>query len=95
MEHLISIPLMIFLPMIISFVIMSPLFTNNEIAIRRFTKGFLSVHLLYMIIALVLFSSSNPYTAQINFFGLDWIQSLGIKFSFNVAIIKITSINYC
>ena len=89
MEHLISIPLMIFLPMIISFLIMSPLFTNNEIAIRRFTKGFLGVHLLYMIIALVLFSSSNPYTAQINFFGLDWIQALGIKFSFNVDSISL------
>ena len=84
MEHLISIPLIIFLPMLMSFFIMSPLFTNNEIAIRRFTKGFCGFHFLYSILALALFSPANPYTAQINFFGTDWIQALGIKFAFNI-----------
>ena len=36
------------------------------------------------ILALILFSSANPYVSQIHFFGLDWIQSLGIKFSFKI-----------
>ena len=89
MEHLISIPLIIFLPMAMSFFIMSPLFTNNEIAIRRFTKGFCGVHFFYSILALALFSPANPYNAQINFFGTDWIQSLGIKFAFNVDSISL------
>ena len=84
MEQLISIPLIIFLPMLMSFLIMSPLFTNNEIGIRRFTKSFCGLHFLYVILALILFSSANPYVSQIHFFGLDWIQSLGIKFSFKI-----------
>jgi len=84
MEQLISVPLIIFLPMLMSFFIMSPLFTNNEIAIRRFTKTFCGLHFLYVILALALFSPANPYTSQIHFFGLDWIQSLGIKFSFKI-----------
>ena len=34
-----------------------------------------------------MFDSANPYTNQIHFFGLDWIQSLGIKFTFKVDIV--------
>lgn len=89
MERLVSIPLLIFLPMVVSFLIMSPLFTNNEIAIRRFTKSFCGIHFLYSIFALVLFSPDNPYISQIHFFGLDWIQSLGVKFLFKIDAVGI------
>lgn len=89
MEQLISIPLIIFLPMLISFLILSPLFTNNEIAIRRFTKTFCGIHFLYVLLALTLFTPENPYTSHIHFFGLDWIQALGIKFSFKIDSIGI------
>ena len=89
MEQLISIPLIIFLPMLMSFIVMSPLFTNNEIAIRRFTKSFCGFHFLYVILALALFSPANPYLSQIHFFGLDWIQTLGIKFSLKIDSIGI------
>lgn len=89
MERLVSIPLLIFLPMVVSFLIMSPLFTNNEIAIRRFTKSFCGIHFLYSIFALVLFSPENPYISQIHFFGLDWIQSLGVKFLFKIDAVGI------
>ena len=89
MERLVSIPLLIFLPMVVSFLIMSPLFTNNEIAIRRFTKSFCGIHFLYSIFALVLFSQENPYISQIHFFGLDWIQSLGVKFLFKIDAVGI------
>ncbi len=88
MEQLISIPIIIFFPLLMSILINSPLFTNNEIAIRRFTKGVFGIHLAYMILALALFDSLNPYTSQIHFFGLDWIQSLGIKFSFKMNAIE-------
>lgn len=84
MDKFISIPFLIFLPMISAFFIMSPLFTNNEILIRRFVKGLLGFHLLYAILMLVFFDNANPYLSQIHFFGLDWIQSLGIKFSFRL-----------
>lgn len=89
MDRLISIPFLIFLPMLMSFLVMSPLFTNNEIAIRRFVKGFCGLHFLYAILALLLFDSANPYMSQIHFFGLDWIQSLGIKFAFKIDSIGI------
>ena len=84
MDKFISIPFLIFLPMLMSFLIMSPLFTNNEISIRRFVKSFCGIHFLYTVFMLALFNHDNPYVSQISFFGTDWIQSLGIKFSFKI-----------
>ena len=37
-DKLISIPFLIFLPMLASLIIMSPFFTSNEISIRRFAR---------------------------------------------------------
>ena len=87
MDRFISIPFLIFLPMLMSFLVISPLFTNNEIAIRRFVKGFCGFHFVYAVLALLLFDSANPYSSQIHFFGTDWIQSLGIQFSFKLDIV--------
>lgn len=89
MDRLISIPALIFLPMLASFLIMSPLFTNNEIAIRRFTKSFCGLHFLYSFLALALFSPANPYMSEIHFLGIDWIQVLGVKFAFKIDAIGI------
>ena len=89
MDRLISIPVLIFLPMLVSFFIMSPLFTNNEITIRRFTKTFCVIHFIYSALMFALFDSANPYISQIHFFGMDWIQSLGIKFSFKIDSISL------
>lgn len=83
-DKLISIPFLIFLPMAASFFIMSPIFTNNEVSIRRFAKCVFGLHFIYAILMLVFFNSANPYESHIHFFGLDWIQSLGIKFSFKM-----------
>ena len=88
MEKFISLPILIFLPMLMSFLIMTPFFTNNEITLRRFTKTFCGVHFLYTILMLAFFNTDNPYTQQIQIFGLDWIQSLGIKFSFKIDAIS-------
>ena len=87
MDRFISIPFLIFLPMLMSFLVISPLFTNNEIAIRRFVKGFCGFHFLYAVLVLTLFNSANPYYSQLHVFGTDWIQSLGITFSFKLDII--------
>lgn len=84
MDKLISIPFLVFFPMIMSFFILSPLFTNNEISVRRFSKGIFGFIFLYTTAMLLFFSSANPYVNQIHFFGTDWIQSLGITFSFKV-----------
>ena len=84
MEMFLSIPFLIFLPLVISLLIMSPLFTKNEIVIRRFVKGVCVFHFLYAILMLACFDPANPYVSEIHFLGLDWIQSLGVKFVFKI-----------
>ena len=79
-----SIPFLIFMPLVISLLVMSPLFTRNEIVIRRFVKGVCVFHFLYAILMLACFDPANPYVSEIHFFGLDWIQSLGVKFVFKI-----------
>ena len=84
MEKLLSIPFLIFMPLVVSMFVISPLFTKNEIVVRRFSKSVFGFHFLYSILMLAFFDPANPYTSQIHFFGLDWIQSLGIKFQFRL-----------
>ena len=88
-DKLISIPFLIFLPMLASLIIMSPFFTSNEISIRRFAKGFFGFHFLYAILMLVFFDQANPFESHIHFFGLDWVQSLGINFTFKTDCISL------
>lgn len=84
MNVILSIPVLIFIPCVISLLLMSPLFTSNEVTIRRFTKSVCAFHFVYTVLMLVFFDSANPYTTSISFWGLDWVQSLGIKFSFKI-----------
>lgn len=84
MGKFLSIPLLIFLPMLASLILMSPFFTKNEIIVRRFTKGFCTFHFIYTLLMLVFFNSANPYVDKLSFFGLDWIQSIGVTFSFKL-----------
>ncbi|MCQ2739635.1 MAG: NADH-quinone oxidoreductase subunit M [bacterium] len=84
MEMLISIPILILIPMLASFLIMSPMFTNNEISVRRFTKSICSIHLLYSVLLLIMFNPEHPYISKISFFGFDWIESLGVQFIFKL-----------
>ena len=84
MEKLLSIPFLIFMPLVISMFVISPLFTRNEIVVRRFAKSVFGFHFLYSILMLALFDPANPYISQIHFFGLDWVQSMGIKFIFKI-----------
>ncbi|MBE7711428.1 MAG: NADH-quinone oxidoreductase subunit M [Cyanobacteria bacterium SIG31] len=89
MEKIFSIPFLVFMPMLMSFFIMSPFFTSNEISIRRFAKGVFSFHFLYATLMLIFFDSANPYFSQIHLLGGDWVQSLGIKFAFQIDSISI------
>ncbi len=84
MNIFLSIPFLIFMPLIVSLFVISPLFTKNEIVVRRFTKGVCLFHFLYSILMLACFDSANPYTSEIHFFGLDWVQSIGVKFAFQI-----------
>ena len=84
MNIFLSIPFLIFMPLAVSLFVISPLFTKNEIVVRRFTKGVCLFHFLYSILMLACFDSANPYTSEIHFFGLDWVQSIGVKFAFQI-----------
>ena len=88
MDILLSIPVLIFTPILISVLLLSPFFTTNEVMVRRFSKSVFIFHFLYSMLMLLFFSTSNPYTAGINLFGMDWIQSLGIKLSFRIDAIS-------
>ena len=82
MDILLSLLFMILLPLVVSLLLISPFFTSNEIVIRRFAKGFCVFHFLYTVLMLGFYDSANPYLSEIHFMGMDWIQSLGIKFLF-------------
>lgn len=84
MNIFLSIPFLVFMPLVLSMLIISPLFTSNEVTVRRFSKGVFGFHFLYVLLMLLFFNSSNPYAVNINIFGMDWIQSLGIKFSLKI-----------
>jgi NADH-quinone oxidoreductase subunit M len=81
MSILLSLPFLVFLPLVVSILILSPLFTSNEVVLRRFSKGIFGFHFVYVLLMLLFFNPSNPYAVDINLFGMDWIQSMGIKFS--------------
>ena len=89
MENFLSIPFLIFLPMAASFVLMTPLFTNNEIMIRRFTKTFCMLHFIYAILMVLFYNPSEPYVSNLSLLGTDWIQSMGVKLSFSLDSISI------
>lgn len=72
------------MPLVVSMLLISPLFTRNEIVVRRFAKSVFGFHFLYAVLMLIFFDSANPYVSQIHFYGLDWIQSIGVKFIFKI-----------
>lgn len=84
MDIFLSVPFLIFMPLVVSMLLISPLFTRNEIVVRRFAKSVFGFHFLYAVLMLIFFDSANPYVSQIHFFGLDWIQSIGVKFIFKI-----------
>lgn len=88
MNILLSIPFLVFLPLVVSILIISPLFTSNEVVLRRFAKSVFGLHFLYTVLMLVFFNPANPYFTDISLFGMDWIQSLGIKFSLKIDAIS-------
>lgn len=86
MEYL-SIIVLIFSPLIAAVLLFSPFFKNNEVRIRRFSKGFASLHLLYSLLFLMFFNPSSgdiSYYKELTFFGSSWIQSLGLKMAFGL-----------
>ncbi len=65
----------------------SPYFKKNEVRIRRFSKGFASLHFLYSLMFLALFNplkTDISYYKEITFFGKSWVSPLGLKMAFGL-----------
>lgn len=74
------VPIIIFTPLIMSLVLMSPLFSDNEKTIRRTAKGFSIFHFTLMIIITAFFNfSQSGFTIETSY---KWIDILGINANF-------------
>lgn len=86
MDYL-SLIVLIFSPLVAAGILFCAYFKHNEVRIRRFSKGFASLHFIYTLLFLVFFNPLNDgisYYKEINFFGSSWIDSLGIKMAFGL-----------
>lgn len=86
MQYL-SIIILIFSPLVAASLLFCSIFKDNEVRIRRFSKGFASLHLLYTLLFLAFFNPLNEnisFYKEIKFFDTSWIQPLGFKMSFGL-----------
>lgn len=82
-----SIIVLIFSPLVIAGLLFTPIFKNNEVRIRRFAKGFASLHFAYSLLFLLFFNPTDDgvsFIKEITFFGTSWVQSLGWKMMFGL-----------
>lgn len=86
-----SLPILIFSPLVAASVLYSSFFKNNEVRIRRFSKGFASLHFLYSLLFLVFFNPLNngntgaiSFYKELTFFNTSWVQPLGFKMAFGL-----------
>ncbi len=87
MEFL-SLNILIFAPLIVAGIILSPLFPNDEIIVRRFAKGFSGILFIYSILFMIFFKPYNTgyqFKETIKLFSnTNWIEPLGISLSFGL-----------
>ncbi len=92
MEFL-SLNILIFAPLIVAGIILSPLFPNDEIIVRRFAKGFAGLLFIYSILFMIFFKPHEvgyQFKENIKLFSdANWIEPLGISLSFGVDGISI------
>lgn len=87
MVNYLSLIFLVFSPLIAFGVILSPIFGDNEVLIRRFSKGFASLHFIYSLLFLVGFnpiSYNMSYESELKIFDVSWLKTLGITASFGV-----------
>lgn len=78
---------LIFSPLVAAGLLFTPFFKHNEVRIRRFSKGFASLHFLYTILFFVFFdplADGISYYKEIKFFGTSWMEPLGVKMAFGL-----------
>ena len=82
-----SLAILVLAPILPMLLIMCPLFPNNAVVVRRFAKGFASLHFAYSLLFLLFFNPdilSMSFPQEIFIFKSSWIQTMGISASFAV-----------
>ena len=99
MESFISIPVLMFLPLIVAILINLPMINRNYILIRRFVSGFSVFYTLYSLLLYVFYINDidalqfNPeYVSSIPFLNNNFLSQLGINVSFGVDSLSILMI---
>ena len=76
-SNILSLPVLVFMPLVFGIIIVLPFFPNNDITIRRFAKGCIVFQLIYSLLFWIFYDKGF-----ISVYSLDWIKTLGIKFGF-------------
>lgn len=87
MAENLSIIVLIFSPILAALCLFTPFFRDNEVKIRRFSKGFAGLHFLYSLFFLALFNPLKEdlsFYHEITFWGASWINILGLKMNFGM-----------
>ena len=78
-----SLNVLVFSPLIMTLILLTPMFSGHHILIRRISKGFASLHFVYTLLFLVFFNNDLTlnYETSLKLFDFDWLNSLGITLS--------------
>ena len=82
-----SLVILVLAPLIPMLLILSPLFPNNAVIIRRFAKWFAGIHFIYSICFMLFFNPdllSMSFSQEIILFKSSWLQTMGITATFAV-----------
>lgn len=74
-------------PLVIMMLLLSPFCPNNPVIIRRFSKGFASLHFLYSLCFLIFFNPnllSSSFSQELVIFKSGWLKILGGSATFGV-----------
>ena len=84
--ELLSLKYLVFSPLIMAIIFLLPIFSGHSVLIRRLAKGFAGLHFLYTLCFLIFFNSDLAYNyeTEIEFFGTDWLGSLGITLTMGI-----------
>lgn len=78
---------LVLLPLLPMLLILSPVFPNNAVIVRRFAKWFASLHFAYALLFLFQFNPdllSMSFKQEILPFGISWVNTMGITATFAV-----------
>ena len=82
-----SLIILVLAPLIPMLLILSPVFPNNTVIIRRFSKWFAGLHFVYSLCFLLFFNPdllSMSFPQEIMIFNSSWLKTMGITATFAV-----------